>query len=69
MAEKPDKMCIRDRCSMVNTKEIKKKGLKGVKTIIFGRTLMVVLAFVIQFLLLTSIYIWLREYSLSLIHI
>ena len=27
---------------MVNTKEMKKKGLKGVKTIIFGRTLMVV---------------------------
>ena len=48
---------------MVNTKEIKKKGLKGVKTIIFGRTLMVVLAFVIQVLLLTSIYVWLRDYS------
>lgn len=48
---------------MMNTSEMKKKGIKGVKTIIFGRTLMVVFAFVIQFLLLISIYIWLRDYS------
>ena len=47
----------------MNTSEMKKKGIKGVKTIIFGRTLMVVFAFVIQFLLLISIYIWLRDYS------
>ena len=48
---------------MIKTSEIKKKGMKGVKTIIFGRTLIVVLAFLIQFALLTSIYVWLREYS------
>ena len=37
--------------------------MKGVKTIIFGRTLIVVFAFLVQFALLTAIYIWLREYS------
>lgn len=44
--------------------EIKKKGIKGVKTIIFGRTLIVVFAFLIQFALIISTYIWLKEYSL-----
>lgn len=44
--------------------EIKKRGLKGVKTIIFGRTLIVVFAFLIQFLLVIATYIWLKEYSL-----
>ena len=48
---------------MIDKNEMKKKGMKGVKTIIFGRTLIVVFAFLVQFALLTAIYIWLREYS------
>ena len=38
---------------------MKKKGLKGVMTIIFGRTLIVVFAFLIQFALIISSFIWL----------
>ena len=48
---------------MIDKNEMKKKGMKGVKTIIFGRTLIVVFAFLVQFALLTAISIWLREYS------
>ena len=44
---------------MIDKNEMKKKGMKGVKTIIFGRTLIVVFAFLVQFALLTAIYIWL----------
>ncbi len=33
----------------MQSEEMKKKGLKGVKTIIFGRTLIVVFAFLVQF--------------------
>lgn len=42
---------------------MKKKGLKGVKTIIFGRTLIVVFAFLVQFALIIASFIWLRDYS------
>ncbi|MBO4982179.1 MAG: cardiolipin synthase [Lachnospiraceae bacterium] len=45
--------------------ELKEKGIKGVKTIIYGRTLFVVLAFLIQFGLMIATYIYLRDYSLA----
>lgn len=48
----------------MNTKEVKKKGIKGVKTIIYGRTLFVVAAILVQLLLLVVMYLWMREYSL-----
>lgn len=44
--------------------EMKGKGVKGVKTIIYGRTLFVVLAFLVQFALMIATYIYLRDYSL-----
>lgn len=44
--------------------ELKEKGIKRVKTIIYGRTLFVILAFLIQFAMLISLYLWLRDYSL-----
>lgn len=47
----------------MQSEEMKKKGLKGVKTIIFGRTLIVVFAFLIQFALIIASFIWLRDYS------
>ncbi len=40
------------------------KGTKGVKSIIYGRTLFVVLAFLVQFALMIATYIYLRDYSL-----
>ena len=46
-----------------NEEEIKEKGIQGVKKIIFGRTLFVIFAFLIQFALLAVTYIWLRDYS------
>ena len=46
--------------------ELKEKGIKRVKTIIYGRTVIVVLAFLIQFALLISAYLYLREYSLAI---
>ncbi|MGN0314878.1 MAG: cardiolipin synthase [Fusicatenibacter sp.] len=45
--------------------ELKEKGIKGVKTIIYGRTLIVVLAFLIQFGLMIAAYLYLRDYSLA----
>ena len=47
----------------MNTKEVKEKGIKGIKTVIYGRTLFVVAAFLIQFVLLFIAFIRLREYS------
>ena len=47
----------------MQSEEMKKKGLKGVKTIIFGRTLIVVFAFLVQFALIIASFIWLRDYS------
>ena len=47
----------------MNTKEIKKKGMKGIKTIIYGRTTIVVLAILVQFLLLFLTYFWIRDYT------
>ena len=44
--------------------ELKEKGIRGVKTIIYGRTLFVVLAFLVQFALVIATYIYLRDYSL-----
>lgn len=44
--------------------KIKKKGLKGVKTVIYGRTLFVIAAFLIQFAMMISVYLYLRDYSL-----
>lgn len=44
--------------------EWKKKGIRGVKTIIYGRTLFVVLAFLIQFAFLAFGLVWLKRYSL-----
>ena len=43
--------------------ELKEKGIKRVKTIIYGRTLFVVLAFLVQFALIIATYIYLRDYS------
>ncbi len=43
--------------------ELTKKNIKKLKTIIYGRTLIVLLAFVIQFVLMYFSYLWLREYS------
>lgn len=42
----------------------KEKGIKSIKTVIFGRTLIVIGAFLIQFALLISCFLWMREYSL-----
>ena len=42
----------------------KEKGIKSIKTVIFGRTLIVIGAFRIQFALLISCFLWMREYSL-----
>ena len=47
-------------------KNIKKKGINGVKTIIFGRTLIVLCAFVIQFLFVYLLYRALEERSLEI---
>ena len=44
--------------------ELKEKGIKGVKTIIYGRTLLVVLGFVLQFALMIVTFMYLREYSM-----
>ena len=44
--------------------DLKKKGMKGIKTVIYGRTLFVVMAFLIQFSLMVSVYIFLKDYSL-----
>lgn len=49
------------RC--LKTEGMKRKGIKGLKTIIYGRTLMVILAFLIQFASMVIGYLWLREYS------
>lgn len=43
--------------------EVKQKSIKGIKTIIYGRTLVVVLAFLIQFAFIIGSYLWLKEYS------
>lgn len=45
--------------------EIKKKGIKGVKAIIYGRTLFVVLAFIVQFALVIASYVYLKDYSMA----
>lgn len=44
--------------------KVKKKGIKGVKTVIYGRTLFVIAAFLIQFAMMISVYLYLRDYSL-----
>ena len=44
--------------------EIKEKGIKGVKTIIYGRTLFVLLGFILQFALMIATFQYLREYSM-----
>lgn len=49
----------------MTAKDLKKKGIRGIKTLIYGRTLFVILAFLIQFSLMISIYIFLRDYSLA----
>lgn len=43
--------------------EVKRKSIKGIKTIIYGRTLIVILAFLIQLAFFIVGYLWLREYS------
>lgn len=47
----------------MTTKEAGKKGIKGIKTIIYGRTLFVMSAFLVQFALFAVMFLWLREYS------
>ena len=49
--------------------EIKQKGIRGVKTIIYGRTLFVVLAFLLQFALIISTFVFLRDYSILIFYI
>lgn len=44
--------------------EIKQKGIKGVKTFIYGRTIFVILAFLLQFALIISSFLFLRDYSM-----
>lgn len=51
----------------ISFEEFKVKGLKGIRTIIYGRTLFVVLAFLLQFFIMFSVYLYLREYS-SVMH-
>ena len=41
----------------------KKKKIKNIKTVIYGRTLIVLLAVAVQFVLLFSSLVWLRDYS------
>ncbi|MCI6859088.1 MAG: cardiolipin synthase [Eubacterium sp.] len=43
---------------------MKKKGIKGFKTIIFGRTLFVILAFLVQFALIITSFLYLKDYSI-----
>ncbi|MDD7388654.1 MAG: cardiolipin synthase [Lachnospiraceae bacterium] len=44
--------------------ELKEKGIKRAKTIIYGRTVFVILAILVQFALMIAVYFHLREYSL-----
>lgn len=50
----------------MKTNEMKEKGMKSVKTIIYGRTLIVVFAFLVQFAFILISFLWLREYSLAI---
>ncbi len=43
--------------------EVKQKGIRGIKTIIYGRTLIVILAFLVQLAFFIVGYLWLKEYS------
>lgn len=43
--------------------DLNKKNIKRLKTIIYGRTLIVLLAFLLQFVFMYFSYLWLREYS------
>lgn len=49
----------------MEAKDIKKKGMNGVKMVIFGRTLIVLGAFLIQFLFVYLLYRTLEEHSLE----
>ncbi len=51
------------RVLQMKKEEVKQKSIKGIKTLIYGRTLIVILAFLIQFALFFISYLWLREYS------
>lgn len=44
--------------------EVKRKSIKGIKTVIYGRTVIVVLAFLIQLALIVCSFLWLRNYSI-----
>lgn len=48
----------------ISFEELKLKGRKGIQTVIYGRTLFVVLAFAVQIALMLSFYLYLREYSI-----
>lgn len=50
----------------MKTEGMKRKGIKGLKTIIYGRTLIVVMTFLIQFSIMIVGYLWLREYSFAI---
>ncbi len=43
--------------------EVKEKSLKGIKTVIYGRTLFIILAFLIQFAFFAASYLLLSDYS------
>ena len=45
--------------------ELKEKGIKRARTIIYGRTVFVILAMLIQFAMLIAVYFHLRDYSLT----
>ena len=45
--------------------ELKEKGIKRARTIIYGRTVFVILAMLIQFAILIAVYFHLRDYSLT----
>lgn len=47
----------------MNREEPGKKKIKRIKVIIYGRTLIVLLAFLLQFIWMYLAYLWLREYS------
>ena len=55
---------LKERSNCMSPGELKEKGIEKVKTIIYGRTVFVVLAILLQFAMMISIYLFLRDYSL-----
>jgi len=47
----------------MKTEKTKRKSIKKLRTLIYGRTMMVIMTFLIQFFVMIIGYLWLREYS------